>query len=502
MDSFDIEAFRKSLVEFWQVKDKHGPYDYRDWRVNPSDNKCAASKCIRIMSGIEKQIRLLFKEIIKGMQFQRCKGKVFFMEGAAYFPINPKIVILFENESLDDGIYPVVSINEQGLVIGCVESYARPQPDFMPIALSDDEIASLDDKFLRSVSTIHLSRNYKWFPRNSIFDILKQTLMEALEAAIRDYLKCRGKNADARVTKRQKGEQEGKWFTRIPVSSVEEWLKDVSELKDHWLFRGQGNAEWGLSTGIWRVMDALYDKDKRDAYRIRDYENEAVQNFRREIARKPEYASFCDIDLMATMQHYGSKTRLLDFSFSPLVALYMAISQFEGEKETPSDISVWAVKGDELPTPMEDLCVARTSDKRLDTICEKADKCEYLEWWEKCMLWHFDANNLLLQDSRIFVEMGVDIVFPNANNERISAQEGLFLMPRNVGESFETNLKKAFSGRATIPNPHVVEYVFDKGQINSVKSCLHRFRITAKLIYPDLEGLAKSMSEKLDFGLK
>ena len=501
MGSFDNEVFCGLLAKFWQVKDEHDPYDYHDWRVNPSDQKCPASRCAKILVGIEKQIRLLFKEIIKRLQLQRYKGKICFMAGASYFPNNPSIAILFEGESLGDGIFPVIAIYEQGIIIGCMESFARPQPDFTSIAMTNNDIGREEDEHLREELSKHLSRNYTFISRGAILNLqMRQSLFEAFEAAIHDYLECRGD-----TPRLWQGKQEGKWFTHIPVSSVEEWLRDVSELKDHWLFRGQGNAEWGLSTGIERVMESLYGVDKPDAWRIRDYENEAIQNFRREITRKPEYAHFCDIDLMATMQHYGSKTRLLDFSFSPLVALYMAVAQYMDENDgrgNPPAISVWAVKGDELSPARGVFRAAQGSEAKLKAICDKFAEGEKLEWWEKCILWHFDANNLLARDPRETVAMGVDIVLPNANNERISAQEGLFLMPRNMGESFENNLKVAFPSGTAVPNPHVVEYVFDGGEINSVKSCLHRFRITAKLIYPDLEGLAKSMSEKLDFGLK
>src|SRR5580704_15740200 len=45
---------------------------------------------------------------------------------------------------------------------------------------------------------------------------------------------------------------------------------------------------------------------------------------------------------LAAMQHYGAPTRLLDFTYSPYVALYFALRN-RNDNEAESDAEVWAI---------------------------------------------------------------------------------------------------------------------------------------------------------------
>jgi hypothetical protein len=83
------------------------------------------------------------------------------------------------------------------------------------------------------------------------------------------------------------------------------------------LFRGQGNAEWSLSTSFDRAFAAINDKD-RDKI-----ENALYRNFKQEIASQIDPIPDDNV-LMALAQHYGLPTRLLDWSESPYIASFFA----------------------------------------------------------------------------------------------------------------------------------------------------------------------------------
>ena len=71
-------------------------------------------------------------------------------------------------------------------------------------------------------------------------------------------------------------------------------------------------------------------------------------------------------------------------------------------------------------------------------------------------------------------------------------------MARNVGKSFMENLNASIMAvECAGKKLHIVKYVIPKDKIDELRNCLERFHITPKLIYPDLEGLAKSVNSTI-----
>jgi hypothetical protein len=258
--------------------------------------------------------------------------------------------------------------------------------------------------------------------------------------------------------------------------------------------------------------------------RIISYEQESRLAFKRELARNSEYKDFDGVDLVSLMQHYGSKTRLLDFSFSPLVALYMALEQYDNHLAQAKVYAKFHSKGESQNVKIEELAVwmvdssyfveqaaLKSARARQESFCQHCSKRNFrmgnwlegskiqngstIAWWKQCQIFHDDADAILMENEKINIDPGIDVIVPNANNTRSSAQEGLFLMPRRMSESFESNLNVALKGKDGV----VKKYVFASSLVDDLKNCLDRFCITAKLIYPDLIGLAKSMNNKVQF---
>jgi len=92
------------------------------------------------------------------------------------------------------------------------------------------------------------------------------------------------------------------------------------------IFRGQANKQWGLETSIERQIKKLYP-NLADKTIISSQEKEMIKDFQWKYPlysnKIPEPDDF--VEWLTIMQHYGSVTRLLDFSFSIFVAMYMAV---------------------------------------------------------------------------------------------------------------------------------------------------------------------------------
>ncbi|MGA9698130.1 MAG: FRG domain-containing protein, partial [Acinetobacter sp.] len=111
----------------------------------------------------------------------------------------------------------------------------------------------------------------------------------------------------------------------ISVSSIEELISALSQLSNweiKW-YRGQGNKDWNLIPIFLRQNARTSEKT---------IVNRFMQNASMLLENKPNTY----FDWMFLMQHYGVPTRLLDWSESPLVALYFAV---QGHKE--EDGALW-----------------------------------------------------------------------------------------------------------------------------------------------------------------
>jgi len=90
---------------------------------------------------------------------------------------------------------------------------------------------------------------------------------------------------------------------------------------DSYIYRGQGNGKWPLEAGFDRGRTGVGAKMVEELY------SQFFDQFKREYAfRYGEAHGEGDLALETTAQHYGLKTRLLDWSRSPFVGVFFAIN--------------------------------------------------------------------------------------------------------------------------------------------------------------------------------
>lgn len=234
------------------------------------------------------------------------------------------------------------------------------------------------------------------------------------------------------------------------ISSIIEFLEAITELSSMQVYRGQAREEWELSPSIARIQLEKLDSKYQTGWR--GIEDDLLTRFQKHAVRFLEKEPKSKIEWMMHAQHHGVPTRLLDWSTNPLKALYFAVENPEHD-DTNGIVFIYYPRG------------WRTSSKDVDGEEEKV----------------------------------ITSFHPQFINERIVAQDGcftLFPFPRKLEDD---TFSDAEDGFMQLPNKMPTEkIVILKEAKKLIRKQLYLLGITDVSMFPDLDGLAKSI--RRDFG--
>lgn len=266
------------------------------------------------------------------------------------------------------------------------------------------------------------------------------------------------------------------------------------------VYRGQADSQWELATSIERFVNKIHSSGI-DHVMPELYEQKTLEEFK---WKYPVYAldehipiESEEIEWLTIMQHYGAPTRLLDFTFSPFVALFMALDNSFADFS-----SIWCVNQKIVNHYIEKKYMQDNNTNY--TIEREINKYKY-EY----------ANKLINKGGFIRNrEKGVLLVSPQIANRRINAQQGLFAIPTNIEISFKDNLSIFYDVQnlITIDLSELIKYSNNSSGTHSqsdiillkinipfklryqLTKMLKLINITHETMYPGIEGLAKSMA--------
>lgn len=251
-------------------------------------------------------------------------------------------------------------------------------------------------------------------------------------------------------------------------------LADVRELhelaKVGWLYRGQANTSWALSTSLERCCDRQgVPPTDRSAI-----EQELLREFRRTYHQYGAHppSTGATLEWLALMQHHGAPTRLLDFSYSIYIAAYFAIEHADDHA------AIWALNGS---------WAIRHSQKAFGAAGKLAKDTEMLQ-----RRFNSEADEVMVD--RLFMKDPlVSIACPLNSfrlNERLRIQKGIFLSPGNIDISFMSNLTSmpGFDDPANLR-----KFVVPPALRQALSQSLFGMNITRTSLFPGLDGFAQSL---------
>ena len=294
-------------------------------------------------------------------------------------------------------------------------------------------------------------------------------------------------------------------------------LKQEKELRaEEWLFRGMSCASWGLEPSLERACKTYYGK--QDLSKAAYLENILTREFRRRYHdHKIGISDPIGIEWLSLMQHYGAPTRLLDFTYSFFVAAYFAIEK-PCEQSCPcagcailnlisrrlskvNSHAIWAIRSDWIKEGIK-LLEDDGKDVRYLTIEQNEWKWKFEEQWDLQEPFFESLLNLRRKDRNPEDEDPIkrsqnvpSCAFPvNAMrlNERSTIQQGVFICPGNVTQSFEKNLK-SLQGFDNPQNLRKLVILFSPEQRLDALKRLHAMSINKATLYPGLQGFADSL---------
>jgi hypothetical protein len=259
---------------------------------------------------------------------------------------------------------------------------------------------------------------------------------------------------------------------------IESWAKfDQFVLEPHvavtpalrrsYTYRGQSNAAWTMLPSLTRLCKSL----EFSATKAAEVEHNILDRFRSRVHLRSSHDVPADGDLLGwwtLMQHYRAPTRILDWTHSPLVALYFAV-----RTNWECDGAIWSFHRHSLAEALikrdgqdNDLNFTNFPNVFFERIASPP-----------CFNW-FDRTRL---------------------NERMAAQQGTFTVSQDIlcdhADPIEEVLPEYVDladGKKSVLRS---KWLIRKEAKKSILNRLHTMNVTAETLFPGIDGLGDEMAE-------
>ncbi|MGE5680488.1 MAG: FRG domain-containing protein [Bacillota bacterium] len=242
------------------------------------------------------------------------------------------------------------------------------------------------------------------------------------------------------------------WLELQELLFKDSWDKGIERFRSPFAFRGLSDKDYDLKTSLIRLGGHFEHMEKH-----------LLRNFRK-YSPKGTVPNDLIWHWLAVAQHHGLSTRLLDWTYSPYVAMHFATANVD---KYNADGVIWCVNFNQtnqlLPKPLRELLIDEGSNvftgEMLGSICKGLQELEQL------------SNG---KDFVLFLE-------PPSLDERIINQFAFFSLMSDPSLKMDDWLKEHQDLYFRVIIPAKLKW--------EVRDKLDQVNITERVLYPGLDGL-------------
>lgn len=230
------------------------------------------------------------------------------------------------------------------------------------------------------------------------------------------------------------------------------WNQDIGRYRSRYAFRGLSDSDYPLATSLKRLGGPYADLEKH-----------LLRNFKKYAHRKVvENDSFWN--WLSVAQHYGLPTRLLDWTYSPYVALHFATANIN---RYDRDGVIWAVNYMETHNLLPDNLKRKLNEEGANVFT--------IEMLAETICAPDQLNRLAAEEPAIFFE-------PPSIDDRIVNQFAFFSVLPDPRRDFNEWLQK---------NPGIWRRIIIPSELKwEIRDKLDQGNITERVLFPGLDGLS------------
>lgn len=231
------------------------------------------------------------------------------------------------------------------------------------------------------------------------------------------------------------------------------WNEQIQRFRSPYVFRGLPNKSFDLKTSLMRLGGEYSQLEKHLLRNFKKYGHDSFDT------NRPVW------HWLTLAQHHGLPTRLLDWTYSPLVAMHFVTADIDCADH---DGIIWKVN-------YHDSC--RQLPRKMREVLENDGGNVFTVEMLNSQVKDLESFDLLSKDDFfIFFE-------PPSIDARIVNQHALFSVASNPKTSMESLIKNASIDAQIIIIPRDIKW--------EIRDKLDQSNITERMLFPSLEGLSE-----------